>query len=162
MTSTWGLHLLMLAGLDLFMTWECSMIQQQHTPQSFHIHQMVRRYTWVQLFLVGYVPVAHNLFAAVGKYYLVDSGYPNRLGYLAPYKGTKYHLQEFRDGPSHNVKKSSSITHTLLLGMLLRGHSGYWKWSGGSCKRSLLIHLRSKPKSFVHVWLFIILWGLVA
>ncbi|RLN41575.1 hypothetical protein C2845_PM01G33420 [Panicum miliaceum] len=24
-----------------------------------------------------------------GKYYLVDSGYPNRLGYLAPYRGTK-------------------------------------------------------------------------
>jgi hypothetical protein len=34
----------------------------------------------------------------IGKYYLVNSGYPNRLGYLAPYKGTKYHLQEYRDG----------------------------------------------------------------
>jgi hypothetical protein len=30
-----------------------------------------------------------------GKFYLVDSGYPNRKGYLAPYKGTKYHLPEF-------------------------------------------------------------------
>jgi hypothetical protein len=28
---------------------------------------------------------------AIRKYYLVDSGYLNRLGYLAPYKGTKYH-----------------------------------------------------------------------
>ncbi|CAO2149373.1 unnamed protein product, partial [Urochloa humidicola] len=26
-----------------------------------------------------------------GKYYLVDSGYPNRPGYLAPYRQTKYH-----------------------------------------------------------------------
>jgi hypothetical protein len=26
----------------------------------------------------------------------VDSGYPNRIGYLAPYKGSTYHLSEFR------------------------------------------------------------------
>jgi len=32
-----------------------------------------------------------------GKYYLVDSGYRNQVGYLAPYKGTKYHLQEYRN-----------------------------------------------------------------
>ncbi|KAM3330116.1 hypothetical protein ACQJBY_026857 [Aegilops geniculata] len=33
-----------------------------------------------------------------GKYYLVDSGYPNREGYLAPYKGQIYHIPEFRNG----------------------------------------------------------------
>ena len=33
-----------------------------------------------------------------GRYYLVDAGYPNRKGYLAPYKGQKYHLPEFRHG----------------------------------------------------------------
>ena len=32
------------------------------------------------------------------KFYLVDSGYPNRPGYLAPYKGITYHFQEYRDG----------------------------------------------------------------
>ena len=32
----------------------------------------------------------------VDKYYLVDSGYPNRTGYLAPFKGSTYHLPEFR------------------------------------------------------------------
>ncbi|KAL6642885.1 hypothetical protein ACP70R_021066 [Stipagrostis hirtigluma subsp. patula] len=31
-----------------------------------------------------------------GKYYLVDSGYPNRIGYLAPFKGSTYHIPEFR------------------------------------------------------------------
>ncbi|KAG5563852.1 hypothetical protein RHGRI_000147 [Rhododendron griersonianum] len=31
-----------------------------------------------------------------GKYYLVDSGYPNSDGYLAPYKGCTYHLEDFR------------------------------------------------------------------
>ena len=32
----------------------------------------------------------------LGKYYLVDSGYPNRTGYLAPFKGNTYDLPEFR------------------------------------------------------------------
>ncbi|KAH7839826.1 hypothetical protein Vadar_009221 [Vaccinium darrowii] len=31
-----------------------------------------------------------------GKYYLVDAGYPNAKGYLAPYKGYMYHQDEFR------------------------------------------------------------------
>ncbi|KAL3843592.1 hypothetical protein ACJIZ3_000995 [Penstemon smallii] len=30
------------------------------------------------------------------KYYLVDAGYPNIKGFLAPYKGQKYHLPDFR------------------------------------------------------------------
>lgn len=29
---------------------------------------------------------------------MVDSGYPNQTGYLAPYEGQKYHLLEFRRG----------------------------------------------------------------
>ena len=33
-----------------------------------------------------------------GKYYLVDSGYPNRKGYLAPYKGQRYHVPEWQHG----------------------------------------------------------------
>ncbi|XP_025636198.1 uncharacterized protein [Arachis hypogaea] len=37
-----------------------------------------------------------------GKYYLVDAGYPEKIGYLGPYKGATYHLPEFRrvNGPS--------------------------------------------------------------
>jgi hypothetical protein len=31
-----------------------------------------------------------------GKYYFVDSGYPNRTGYLTPFKGSTYHILEFR------------------------------------------------------------------
>ena len=41
----------------------------------------------------------------VGKYYLVDAGYPNQSGYLAPYKGQKYHLPEFRQGRLPSGKK---------------------------------------------------------
>ncbi|KAL7253267.1 hypothetical protein ACSBR1_007743 [Camellia fascicularis] len=31
-----------------------------------------------------------------GKYYLVNNGYPNRIGYLAPFKGSLDHHQQFR------------------------------------------------------------------
>jgi hypothetical protein len=40
--------------------------------------------------------VCHCWFHFVGKYYLADSGYPNRIGYLAPYKGRIYNILEFR------------------------------------------------------------------
>ncbi|PPD98144.1 hypothetical protein GOBAR_DD04816 [Gossypium barbadense] len=33
-----------------------------------------------------------------GKYYLVDSGYPQMKGYLGPYRGQRYHLPDFRRG----------------------------------------------------------------
>ncbi|XP_060673276.1 uncharacterized protein LOC107411599 [Ziziphus jujuba] len=33
-----------------------------------------------------------------GCYYLVDVGYTNGEGFLAPYRGTRYHLSEWRDG----------------------------------------------------------------
>ncbi|KAG5223875.1 protein ALP [Salix suchowensis] len=36
------------------------------------------------------------LFVFSGKYYLVDVGYPNEYGYLGPYRGERYHLQDFR------------------------------------------------------------------
>ncbi|XP_059669270.1 uncharacterized protein LOC132314420 [Cornus florida] len=31
-----------------------------------------------------------------GKYYLVDSGYANQPGFLTPYRGQRYHFQEYR------------------------------------------------------------------
>ncbi|KAK8948599.1 hypothetical protein KSP39_PZI005248 [Platanthera zijinensis] len=46
--------------------------------------------------------IRHKYFRAsniqvnnVGKYYLVDAGYTNGPGYLAPYRSTRYHLQEW-------------------------------------------------------------------
>ena len=36
----------------------------------------------------------------LGKYYHVDAGYPNRLGYLSPYKGERYHIPDWRRGPA--------------------------------------------------------------
>jgi hypothetical protein len=44
-------------------------------------------------------------YICVGKYYVVDAGYPNRLGYLAPYKGERYHLPEWHRGMEPNTPK---------------------------------------------------------
>ncbi|XP_050942585.1 uncharacterized protein LOC127150001 [Cucumis melo] len=37
-----------------------------------------------------------------GYYYLVDAGYPNAEGFLAPYRGQRYHLQEWRGPENHD------------------------------------------------------------
>ncbi|KAK8957070.1 hypothetical protein KSP39_PZI000731 [Platanthera zijinensis] len=36
-----------------------------------------------------------TLFYCIGKYYLVDAGYTNGQGFLAPYRSTRYHLKEW-------------------------------------------------------------------
>lgn len=57
----------------------------------------------------------------LGKFYLVDSGYPNRPGYLAPYKGTKYHLPEFKEGPRPRGKKEVfNYLHSSLRNVIER------------------------------------------
>ena len=70
----------------------------------FHIHLKVIKLVVLHLSLSSWHDYLHS-FDGVGKYYLVDSGYPNCPGYLAPYKGTKYHLPEYQDGPEPEGKK---------------------------------------------------------
>lgn len=40
--------------------------------------------------LLCYVPLLPR------KYYVVDSGYPNKRGFLAPHRGCRYHLHDYR------------------------------------------------------------------
>ncbi|KAF2302625.1 hypothetical protein GH714_042394 [Hevea brasiliensis] len=40
----------------------------------------------------------YSLKVPPGYYYLVDAGYINCEGFLAPYRGQRYHLNEWRDG----------------------------------------------------------------
>jgi hypothetical protein len=44
----------------------------------------------------------------------VDSGYPNQKGYLAPYKGVKYHLPEFKVARSSGKKEVFNQLHSSL------------------------------------------------
>nr|AYC81222.1 transposase [Oryza sativa Indica Group] len=57
-----------------------------------------------------------------GKYYLVDSGYPNRIGYLAPFKGTTYHIPEFRhrSGPPQGKYEVFNFLHSSLRNVIER------------------------------------------
>ncbi|XP_024310351.1 protein ALP1-like [Brachypodium distachyon] len=56
-----------------------------------------------------------------GKYYLVDPGYPNDTGYLAPYRGQKYHLPEFRMGrPPSGKEELFNFAHSSLRNVIER------------------------------------------
>ncbi|KAK5833080.1 hypothetical protein PVK06_016892 [Gossypium arboreum] len=66
-----------------------------------------------------------------GKYYLVDSGYPQMAGFLGPYRGERYHLLDSRRG-NHQVSGKKEIfnhAHSSLRSVIERTF-GVWKKNG--------------------------------
>ncbi|KAG5228228.1 protein ALP [Salix suchowensis] len=62
-----------------------------------------------------------------GKYYLVDVGYPNEYGYLGPYRGEQYHLQDFRRrGEPSGRREVFNRAHSSLCNVIERTY-GVWK-----------------------------------
>ncbi|KAG5235385.1 protein ALP [Salix suchowensis] len=62
-----------------------------------------------------------------GKYYLVDAGYPNEYGYLGPYRGERYHFQDFRRrGEPSGRRKVFNRAHSSLRNVIERTF-GVWK-----------------------------------
>ncbi|KAG5248876.1 protein ALP [Salix suchowensis] len=62
-----------------------------------------------------------------GKYYLVDAGYPNEYGYLGPYRGERYHLEEFRHrGEPSGRREVFNRAHSSLRNVIERTF-GVWK-----------------------------------
>ncbi|KAG8483114.1 hypothetical protein CXB51_022032 [Gossypium anomalum] len=56
-----------------------------------------------------------------GKYYLVDSGYPQMKGYLGPYRGQRYHLPDFRRGrPVSGKEEIFNHSHSSLRSVIER------------------------------------------
>jgi hypothetical protein len=58
-----------------------------------------------------------------GKYYLVDFGYPNQTGYLAPFKGSIYHILEFhlrRHRPPQVKYEKFNYLHSSLRNVIER------------------------------------------
>ncbi|XP_060673748.1 uncharacterized protein LOC112491959 isoform X2 [Ziziphus jujuba] len=56
-----------------------------------------------------------------GCYYLVDAGYTNGEGFLAPYRGTRYHLSEWRDGcASINHEEYFNMKHASARNVIER------------------------------------------
>ncbi|XP_010423370.1 PREDICTED: uncharacterized protein LOC104708484 [Camelina sativa] len=62
-----------------------------------------------------------------GKYYLVDSGYPTRTGYLGPHCKARYHRDLFaRGGPPTSTRELFNRRHSSLRSMIERTF-GVWK-----------------------------------
>ena len=62
-----------------------------------------------------------------GKYYLVDSGYPTRDGYLGSHRRTRYHLDQFnKGGPPSNTRELFNCKHSSLRSIIERTF-GVWK-----------------------------------
>jgi len=56
-----------------------------------------------------------KIYMYLQGYYLVDSGYPNEYGFLGPYRGQRYHLQEFkRRGQPQNREEIFNLVHSSL------------------------------------------------
>ncbi|XP_061371900.1 uncharacterized protein LOC133314437 [Gastrolobium bilobum] len=62
-----------------------------------------------------------------GKYYVVDVGYPNMKGYLAPFKGERYHFSDFRGcSQPHGLQEVFNHAHSSLRNVIERT-IGVWK-----------------------------------
>ncbi|KAF7815082.1 protein ALP1-like [Senna tora] len=56
-----------------------------------------------------------------GQYYLVDAGFTNGPGFLAPYRGQRYHLSEWREGRNPtNPKECFNMIHSSARNVIER------------------------------------------
>jgi hypothetical protein len=85
-----------------------------------HLQVYCRMVTCCACYLNWHVFAHRYGTVTTGKYYLVDSGYPNRVGYLAPYKGTKYHMQEYRNVGPQGKEEIFNYTHSSLRNVVER------------------------------------------
>lgn len=51
------------------------------------------------------------LYEISGKFYLVDCGFANRRSFLAPFRNTRYHLQDFRGQGKDPVNQNELFNH---------------------------------------------------
>jgi hypothetical protein len=50
----------------------------------------------------------------IGKFYLVDAGYGAKPGFLPPFRGVRYHLNEWGSNPVQNEKELFNLRHSAL------------------------------------------------
>ncbi|XP_028098365.1 uncharacterized protein LOC114298058 [Camellia sinensis] len=72
-------------------------------------------------------------FVSAGKYYLVDSGYSNKTGYLAPYKGYRYHQSAHQNRRPQNEFELFNKAHSSLCSCIERTF-GAWKSRWGTLR----------------------------
>ncbi|VVA37615.1 PREDICTED: putative nuclease HARBI1 [Prunus dulcis] len=69
----------------------------------------------------------HQNFPCIpeGKYYLVDSGYANMKGFIAPFQGVRYHVHEYRGANQlpRNARELFNHRHSSLSNVIQRSFS---------------------------------------
>lgn len=62
------------------------------------------------------------MYVYIGKYYLVDCGFPNRRQFLAPFRGVRYHLQDFagQGNDPQNGTELFNLRHASLRNVIER------------------------------------------
>ena len=50
----------------------------------------------------------------LGKYYLVDVGFPLKAAFIATYRSTRYHLIEFTESRPQNLRELFNVRHASL------------------------------------------------
>ena len=65
-------------------------------------------------------------FYISGKYYLVDAGYKNKAGFLAPFRGENYHLHDRRREDGDRRKEMFNYRHASIRNVIERTF-GVWK-----------------------------------
>ncbi|KAJ9538574.1 hypothetical protein OSB04_031307 [Centaurea solstitialis] len=72
----------------------------------------------------------HGLRVPQGSYYLVDAGYCNANGFLAPYRGQRYHLKEFSGHRPNTAEEYFNMKHSKARNVIERCFGllkGRWK-----------------------------------
>ncbi|KAA0045643.1 retrotransposon protein [Cucumis melo var. makuwa] len=83
-----------------------------------------------------------------GYYYLCDAGYPNAEGFLAPYRGQRYHLQEWRGAANAptNAKEYFNMKHSSARNVIERAFGvlkGHWTILRGKSYYPLQVQCRT-------------------
>ncbi|XP_020263684.1 uncharacterized protein LOC109839604 [Asparagus officinalis] len=60
------------------------------------------------------LPPPNGLRVYEGKYYLCDVGYPTMPGFIAPYRGVRYHLKEHSGRVPNNRRELFNLRHSTL------------------------------------------------
>ncbi|KAL5542081.1 hypothetical protein UlMin_009791 [Ulmus minor] len=87
---------------------------------------------WFTVVVAGWERTAHDSrnvrfpFAPPKKYYVVDPGYPNNPGFLAPYKKTRYRVPEFQRRGPRGRNENFNHLHSSMSNIIERTF-GVWK-----------------------------------
>ncbi|KAL5580413.1 hypothetical protein UlMin_012855 [Ulmus minor] len=73
-----------------------------------------------------HIPCAVDAEVAAAKYYLVDAGYKNKAGFLAPFRGENYHLHDRRWEDGDRRKEMFNYRHASLRNVIEKIF-GVWK-----------------------------------